>query len=62
MAAAARDRRPIGSRLDNLTPDWDDLVRDAKLGIPSVRKFDDLEERAQAFCDAVIAIFRGARP
>lgn len=50
----------IADRLDRIVPDFDALIRDARLGHPlSPRAYDALEERAQAIADALIAAFRG---
>ena len=55
----------IADKLERLTPDFDRLVADARLGLPSRRSFEgiyeDLEERAQQLARAIVAPFRGDR-
>jgi hypothetical protein len=51
----------IADQLERLTPDWDRLVHDARLGRPGQTAFEDLEERAQQLARAIVAPFRGDR-
>ncbi len=54
-------RVSIADQLERLTPDWDRLVHDARLGRPGHTDFEDLEERAQLLARAIVAPFRGDR-
>lgn len=49
-------------QLDRVIPQLDRLIADVRLGIPSQRAFDDLEERAQAIGGAIVAAFRQPAP
>lgn len=52
----------IVDQLDRVVPQLDRLIADARLGIPSTRTFDNLEERAQAIAAAIVASFRRSAP
>jgi hypothetical protein len=49
-------------QLDRVTPEYDRLVADVRLGIPSARALHDLEERAQAIAASIVAAFRRPAP
>ena len=49
-------------QLDRVTPEYDRLVADVRLGIPSARVLHDLEERAQAIAASIVAAFRRSAP
>lgn len=52
-------RASIGDLLDAMTPQWDELVRRARL-TRDAGDFHDVEQVAQDFADALVAAFRGA--
>jgi len=57
----AQPHNPIADALDRLVPDFDALVRDARLGRPGYQlHLHELEDRAQRIASALVAPFRGA--
>lgn len=59
--AAAQPRPTVADQIERLTPQFDDLVRRARL-VVTPSGFDDLEERVHAFNRALRATVRERTP
>jgi hypothetical protein len=56
----AQQQRSTADQLERVTPDFDRLVHDVRLGARNQAHWHELEERGQRIAAAIVAAFRGA--